>query len=401
MKTIKEKMRPVFQKLQGGLFADVGKADVGNAFSEMQKSGVSMMSWADPFYPDPSIPPHVKEAAIVAIEGGKSAHYTMPTGDMELKEKIAEKLRKENHMTLDAQRNILITPGSDSGLFYAMMPFISAGDEVLMPDPSYPSNFLNAELLGGVPVSVPLRAEDGFRLNVAEFRKRLTPKTKMVLITNPNNPTTTVFTREDLTQLAAFIVENDLICVCDEAFESIVFDGREFVDIATLPGMWERTLTTFSISKGMGLSGFRVGYIVADDKVIDVLFGATVNVLGATSTVSQQAAIAAFADSAFIAAYNQKHAARRKYAYDAFNAVPGVSMLMPQSSFFCWIDVSALGDSTEIVNYLIREAKVSCNDGKAYGKEGTGHLRLIIGCYLADETAYAAIDRMAKALAAY
>ncbi|MEG1932382.1 MAG: pyridoxal phosphate-dependent aminotransferase, partial [Pygmaiobacter sp.] len=301
MNSIKDKMRPVFRGLQGGLFAEVGKADVGNAFSQLQKNGVSMMSWADPFYPDPSIPEHVKAAAIKSIEGGKSAHYTMPTGDMELKEKIAEKLRSENHMELDAQRNILITPGSDSGLFYSMMPFLEPGDEVLMLDPSYPSNFLNAELLGAVPVGVPLYAENDFRLDITEFEQRLTPKTKMVLLTNPNNPTTTVFGREELEGLAKFIVKHDLVCVCDEAFESIIFDGREFVDIATLPGMWERTLTTYSISKGMGLSGFRVACIVADDHVIDALFGATVNVLGATSTVSQQAAIAAYSDRAFVA----------------------------------------------------------------------------------------------------
>jgi aspartate/methionine/tyrosine aminotransferase len=395
---IKAKMRPAFQKLEGGLFSTVSKADVGSAYNDLQKQGVSMMGWADPFYPDPAIPPHVMETAIKAIQGGFPAHYTMPIGNVELKQMIAQKLERENHLKVEPERNIIITPGSDSGLLYAMMPFINLGDEILVPDPSYPSNFLDGELLGGVTVRVPLREENGYEIEVEEFRKRWTPKTKMVLLTNPNNPTTTVFGRKQLEELAQFIVEKDLICVADQAFESTVFDGREMVSIASLPGMWERTLTVCSISKGMGLSGFRVGYIVANDVIMDVLFGGAVNVLGATSTVSQLAAITAFQNSDFIQEYNHKHDVRRRYAYEALNAVPGVSMDMPQSGFFCWVNVSRLGDSSEIMEYLIKEAKVACNDGKPYGENGAGHLRIIIGCYWEDQTSFDAIDRVKAAL---
>ena len=398
MKTIRDLMRPAFAKLEGGLFSTVTKADVGGAYSEMQKQGISLMGWADPFYPDPSIPLHLVARAKELLDDGFPSHYTMPIGDEELKCCIAEKLRRENHLEVDPRRNIIITPGSDSGLLYAMMPFIEPGDEVLVPDPSYPSNFLNPELLGGKAIHVPLDEENGFSLNVDEFRRRLTPRTKMVLLTNPNNPTTTVFGRQQLEELASFIVENDLVCVADQAFESTIFDGREMVSIASLPGMWERTLTVCSISKGMALSGFRVGYIVADDAIMDVLFGGAVNVLGATSTLSQQVAIAAFRDCRFMDEYNQKHERRRRYAYEAFNSVPGVSMQMPQSSFLCWVDVSKLGDSTEIMGYLIREARVACNDGKPYGEQGAGHLRLVIGCYWDDEQAFQAIDRMKEAL---
>ena len=398
MKTIRDLMRPAFARLEGGLFSAVTKADVGGAYSEMEKQGISLMGWADPFYPDPSIPPHLTVRAKELLDGGFPSHYTMPIGDGELKCCIAEKLRRENHMEVDPARNIIITPGSDSGLLYAMMPFIEPGDEVLVPDPSYPSNFLNPELLGGKAVHVPLNEKDGFSLDIEAFRSRLTPRTKMVLLTNPNNPTTTVFGRAQLEQLAELIVENDLVCVADQAFESTIFDGREMVSIAPLPGMWERTLAVCSISKGMGLSGFRVGYIVADDAIMDVLFGGAVNVLGATSTLSQQVAIAAFRDCAFIEQYNKKHERRRRYAYEAFNSVPGVSMQMPQSSFLCWLDVSALGDSTDVMQYLIQEARVACNDGKPYGEQGAGHLRLVIGCYWEDEQAFQAIDRMKEAL---
>lgn len=395
---IRSKMKPAFAALQGGLFAEVTKADVGGGFAALQKQGVSMMGWADPFYPDPSVPPHLLRRAVEILEEGAVSHYTMPIGNEELKQEIAKKLARENGIQADAQRNILITPGSDSGLLYAMMPFIGAGDEVLVPDPSYPSNFLNAELLGGRSVPVPLDAEHGYRIDIGAFEAAVTPRTKMVLLTNPNNPTTTVFLRQDLEALARFICRHDLICVADQAFESTIFDGREMVSIAALPGMAERTVTVFSISKGMGLSGFRVGYLVACDTIMDVLHGGAVNVLGATNTLSQLVAIEAFRDPSFITAYNKKHEARRRYAYEVFSKVPGVRMQMPESGFMCWLDVSALGDSSEIYAYLLKEARVACNDGKPYGRQGAGYLRLIIGCYWDDRKAYDAIDRMAAAL---
>ena len=395
---IKQKMNPRFARLEGGLFSTVTKADVGSAYNDLQAQGVSLMGWADPFYPDPSIPQHLMDAAIAYLRNGFPSHYTMPIGSTELKKEIAKKLERENALHVDPERNIIITPGSDSGLLYAMMPFLCAGDEVLVPDPSYPSNFLNAELLGGVTVPVPLDAEAGYRLDMDAFEASVSGRTKMVLLTNPNNPTTTVFCREDLEKLAAFVEKHDLVCVVDQAFESTIFDGREMVTFASLPGMWERTVTVFSISKGMGLSGFRVGYLVADDRIMDVLYGGAVNVLGATNTLSQLVAIEAFCDPSFVEAYNRKHDYRRRYAYEAFSRVPGVSMRLPESGFMAWVDVSALGDSTEIVSYLIREAKVACNDGKAYGSRGSGHLRVIIGCYWDDKRATDAIDRMCRAL---
>ena len=395
---IRAKMRPGFAALQGGLFSSVSKADVGGSFAEMQKRGITMMSWADPFFPDPSTPAHVLKKAVELLESGRMSHYTMPIGNPQLKERFAARWKERTNMELEPQRNIIITPGSDSGLLYAMMPFIEPGDEVLVPDPSYPSNFLNPVLLGGKTISVPLSKENGFHLDLDAFSRAITPRTKMVLLTNPNNPTTTVFSRQELTALAELIVQHDLICVCDQAFEDSIFDGREMVSIATLPGMWERTLTVCSISKGMGLSGFRVGYIVANDQIMDVLFGGAVNVLGATGTLQQEAAIAAMDDLSFVDAYVQDYDARRRYAYEAFNAVPGVHMLLPESTFLCWVDVSQLGDSTQIMEYLITKALVACNDGKPYGPSGSGYLRFVLGCCGSRDMMESAIDRVCSAL---
>ncbi len=398
---IREKMRPGFASLQGGLFSSVSKADVGGGFAQMQARGVTMMSWADPFFPDPSTPARIKDRAVELIQSGRMSHYTMPIGNPTLKERFAEQWFRRTGMKLEPQRNIIITPGSDSGLLYAMMPFLEPGDEVLVPDPSYPSNFLNPVLLGGKAVPVPLREENGFHPDPEDFARAITPRTKMVLLTNPNNPTTTVFTRDELTALAKVIVDHDLVCVCDQAFEDSIFDGREMVSIATLPGMWERTLTVCSISKGMGLSGFRVGYIIADDAIMDVLYGGAVNVLGATGTLQQEAAITAMEDLSFMAEYVAEYDRRRRYAYERFNAVPGVRMLLPEATFLCWVDVSALGDSSQIMSYLVQEALVSCNDGKPYGPSGAGHLRFVLGACGSSRDMEVAVDRACAALGRY
>jgi aspartate aminotransferase/aminotransferase len=248
-------------------------------------------------------------------------------------------------------------------------------------------------------VNVPLKEEDGYQPDIKEFEKRLTPNTKMVLMSHPNNPTGTVFRRENLAELCDFIVKNDLILVCDQAFEDHIFDGIEFVSPATLPGMWERTLTVFSLSKGYGLSGLRVGYIVADDRVMDVLYGGAVNVLGATNTAAQLAAITALNDKTILPKYFAEFERRRRIAYEAWSTVPGVTMQLPESGFLSWLNVSRLGSDAEVAAYLTKEAKVVVNEGAYYGcLGGPGHLRIVHGCFADESRARAAYNRIRDAL---
>lgn len=394
-----EKLKPGFLPVQGGLFADVAKADVGESAMRMMQQGVTLLCWADPFFPDPSTPPHVRQALLDAIQTGRDVHYTQPIGSMTLKEKIGQKLMRKGYC-IDPQRNILITPGSDSGLFYAMYPFICPGDEVMVPDPSYPNNFQNVETMGGALVRVPLDAANDYALDISAFEARLTPKTKMIVLTNPNNPTTTVFSKKNLRTLSSFVIENDLLLVVDQAFEDILYDERQMTEAALLPGMWERTLVVCSASKGMGLSGYRVGYIVACDAIMDKLYGAAVSVIGAANTLAQIAAEAAYADDRFIDEYKAVFDKRRQYLYHKLSAIPGVRMEMPQSSFLAWVDVSALGDSAEITALLAREARCLVNDGHSYGRQGEGHIRIVFGCLADDNALQDAVDRIAAALLA-
>ena len=367
---IKNKIARGYADVQGGLFSSVEKADVGDVVSRLGARGIDIMAWADPFFPDPSIPEHILEAYLNALKTGFPAHYTMPIGNTQLKEAMAKKITKDCGIDVDPNRNLLVTPGSDSGLLFAMSIFVDYEDEVLVHSPSYPSNFLNPKILGGKTVVVPTYAEDNYRLNIDEFKKRLTSKTKMVLLTNPNNPTGTSYTKENLEELAKFIIENDLVAVVDQAFEDVVFDGHEMVTMASIEGMWERTITTYSVSKGMVLSGFRVGFLMADDHIMDILYGSAVNFIGATNTAAQLAVIEAFKDLSFMEGYRQKHMRRAKYAYEAFNSVENVSMDLMESGFFSWVNVSKLDSSANIVNYLMESAKVMVNDGKNMANMG-------------------------------
>ena len=395
---IKAKMNGRFRDLQGGLFLEVTKADVGEGAGNFMKAGGDIMAWADPFFPDPAIPESVKKAMHEAIDGGFPAHYGMPIGIYELREALAEHISERTGLSIDPSRNVIVTPGSDSGLLYAMMPFISEGDEVMVPDPSYPSNFLNPKLLGGKTVPVPLHPEDNYQVRIEEFEKRLTPRTKMVLLTHPNNPTTTVYRRESIEALCRFIIDNDLVLVCDQAFEDHIYDGIEFVAPCTLPGMWERTLTVCSISKGIGLSGFRIGYIYACDKIMDVLYGGAVNVLGAACTLSSLGAIAAIKDKEHMRSNYERLERRRRLAYDILSTAPGVEMKMSESGILSWLNISRLGTSAEVADYIMEHAKIMVNQGTPYGAQGEGWLRIVTACFASDEDAAVRFERIKAAL---
>lgn len=397
---MKNKMIPAFARAEGGLFSSVEKADVGGAYQELEKRGVALMGWADPFMPDRSLPAHVEEAYIAAIRDESAPHYTAPIGSGALKEKLAEKLLRQNGLKVDPQRNILITPGSDSGLYFAILPFVHPGDEVLIPSPSYPNNFLDVEIMGGKPVPVELRAEDGYQLDPAAMEAAVTERTRLVILTHPNNPTTAVYDRASLEGLRDLCVRHDLILVCDQAFEDYTY-GAEMVTPAALEGMFERTVTVFSFSKGMGLSGLRVGYLVCDDRIMDALYANAVGVIGATSTPAQRAVLAALERPAFMGEFARAFDYRRRKAYEILNSVPGVRCALPRSGFLCWVDVSALGSSSDIVSYLVREARVSVNDGVNYGPGGAGHLRIVLGVYRDDRKVVDALERIRDALLRY
>lgn len=377
-------------------FANVRRIDFGETM-RLTRQGLTMMGWADPFYPDPCLPAHVIEATKAALDEGKT-HYTVPVGSLDLRRAIVGKLKTYNGLTVDPETEMVITPGSDTGLYYAMQVLIAPGDEVLNPEPSYGSNHVNTLLMGATSVQVPLRESAGYQLDVEDLEARLSPRTKAIVLTQPNNPTGTVHSRETLEALARFAIANDLFVVADHAFESTVFDGRELVTIAALPGMWERTISVFSTSKGMGMSGYRIGYNVACAPIMTVMHSAAVNVMGAPNSFAQAGAIAAFANDAFIEDFTRVFDGRRKVAFERLNAVAGVRCLMPEAGFMIWVNVAALGASKDVVRHLIEDARVIVGSGAGYGPSGEGYIRIMLGS-LRDEAAFEdALDRIVAAL---
>lgn len=397
---MKRKMTEYFRQSEGGIFSEVEKADVGDVYERLQEQGVTLMGWADPFLPEKNHPEILFDIIKEEVDNPISFHYTAPIGNSKLKEKIAAKLEKKNNLKVNPSTNILITPGSDSGLFYAMMPFIKPGDEVIVPTPCYPNNIHNTELLHGTLVTVELKKENQYQIDIKAFENVLSEKTKMVVLTHPNNPTTTVFNKESLEQLCQFVISNDLILVVDQAFEDYIFD-EQLISPMSMDGMFERTITVFSVSKGMGLSGLRVGYIVACDEIMDSLYANAVYVLGATNTLFQNSLVRIVDHLDYMDEYKVIFDRRRKMAYDIINSIPNVSMEMPESGFLCWVDVSELGDSTKIVDYLSKNAKISVNDGKNYGPGGEGFLRIVLGVKLDDDIINQSLSRMKKALSVY
>ncbi len=397
---MKEKMIRAFREANGGLFEKSGKADIGTAYQEMARENIDLMGWADPFMPDKSMPEHIKRALIEEIEAPSSAHYTAPVGSSELKHVLARKLKLLNGLEVVPDRNTLITPGSDSGLYLAILPFIEKGDEVLIPSPSYPNNYTDVAIMGGVCVPVLLKEEKGYQLDIGDLEEKVTERTKMVILTHPNNPTTTVYNKRSLEGLRDFVIRHDLILVCDQAFEDFTFEN-EMITPAAMEGMFERTVTVFSFSKGMGLSGLRVAYIVASDEIMDSLYANAVAVIGAASTSSQNALCKAFDDLSFMDGFEKAYENRRWRAFEILNSISGASCLLPQSGFLCWLDISRIGDSTKICEYLVKEARVSVNDGKNYGPGGEGHLRIVLGVYKDDEAVFDALYRIKEALERY
>ena len=355
------------------------------------------MNWADPYRPSDTVPPHVKAAVIESLNS-MAAHYTFPTGDFALCDAIAERVEKKNGVKINPRTELTISNGSDSAFAFVMRPFLVPGEdnEVMMPVPSYAHNFAVPPMIGGRSVMVPTRQEDGYDLDIDEFEKRVTPKTKMVVLTNPNNPTGTVYTRSTMEKLADFCIRHDLLCVVDQCFEDSVFDGHEYVSMMALPGMWERTITIGSISKGMGLCGFRVAYIVAPESITEVFHQTAVLFIGATNTMAQAGITAALKDTRFMEDMRQEWMIRADILGSILDTIPHIRYVKPQAGFFFWIDVSYYGTDEEVMRYLVQEANVVVSTGALF--TDSTHIRIIYGCLKDREACINAVKAVKEAL---
>lgn len=389
---IEERMTAGFREKKSGLFGPAGSGAV---------MPVTNLASADLFYPEMPFPPSVRQAMAAALKDPAMVHYGHPLGRVSLRRAIGERLEKKYGHRVDPDRHILVFPGSELAMQVGMLPFLEPGDEVLIHDPGYLANSIDPQAMGAVPVAVPLKGKS-FSLDMAEYEKRVTPRTKMVILTYPNNPTGTIYSVEELRDLCQFVVRHDLILLCDMAFDDYIYDGENLLWPAAEPGMWERTISLFTVSKGWGLCGLRVGYMVADTPVLDALLGRIPALMGGAANIAQVGAEAALRDSQLLEENKRRLEARRNSTYQRLCRVPGLAVTLPQAGFQLWIDVSQLGTGAEVIRYLKEKAQVLVNNGAAFGPDnGRDHLRLVFGCVNEEREYNDAIDRLCEALKSY
>jgi aminotransferase len=355
---------------------------------------VAFLSWAKP---TSGAPKHIGEAAITAIKDGLVDGYSVSAGLPELRQEIVKKLKRDN--SIDATiSQIIVTVGAIEGLAVSIMTTIDPGDEVILPSPTYSTHINQVALASGKPVFVPTIEEDGFILDIEGIKKAITPKTKAILYCSPSNPTGTVFSEQQLRQLAEIALEHNLMVITDEAYEYFTFEGHKHFSIASIPEIRKNVVSCFTFTKTYAMTGWRIGYLVTDDEIIPQINKAHIPFAICVPVVSQYAALAALKNSQeCIEEFRQKYLSARNLMcqrLDFLNSVfeyqkPGGSYLM-----FPKILLKEGKDSQQFCVKLLKDAKVSTTPGVDFGPTGEGHLRLSF-C-VPEEMINNAFDRMEK-----
>lgn len=326
--------------------------------------------------PDFDTPEYIKEAACRALAEGK-VHYTSNYGTMELRQAIADKLNRQNHIDYKTSE-ILVTVGLSEAVFAVLAAILNEGDEILVPDPVW-LNYVNVpNLLGAVPVTYNLKEETGFQIDFDEIRAKITPKTRAVVIVTPNNPTGGVLTEDVLKELADIAVSNDLMVLADEVYERLIYDGEKHISIASLPGMKERTFTLNGMSKAYAMDGWRLGYVAAPESYIVTMNKFHQHNTTCAPSFVQAAAAAALTDEGDeVNEMVKEYKRRRDCAVKAINEIPGLSCQCPKGAFYIFINCKALNRSCEeLADYFLEEAKIALVPGNVFGPGGEGYLRM-------------------------
>ncbi len=318
-------------------------------------------------------PAHVREAAKAAIDAGRTHYERNP----DLREAIAVTLERDHDIRVDPVGGLVVTPGAHLAIYDVFRAWVEPGDEVVMADPgSY--YHANTVANGGVSVRVPLRPERGFRLDPDEVEAAVTPRTKVLALTNPEAPAASVHARADLERLADVAIRHDLLVVSDELYQAVTFTPAEHVSIAALPGMAERTITVDGLSKAWAMTGWRVGYAAGDPRLIAPV--QAVNHLNCISlnTIAQVAAHAALTGpQGFLDEARETYRRRRDLVVERVRAIPGLDCAVPEGTYYVWVDHRALGvSSVRFQRHCIKGFGITFNPGPVFGPSGEGYARL-------------------------
>jgi aspartate/methionine/tyrosine aminotransferase len=325
--------------------------------------------------PDFDTPRNIREAAKRALDEG-ATHYTPTVGIPELRVAIAVDASARKGFSVAPER-VVVTPGGKPVMFFAILALIGEGDEVIYPDPGFPIYESMVSYVGGKAVPCPIRQENGFRLDPAELAALVTPRTRLVIINSPANPTGGVSTRQDIEQIAAVAREHDLIVLADEIYGRMLYEG-EHVSIASLPDMADRTIVLDGFSKTYAMTGWRLGYGIVPEALVTPFSRLLVNSVSCTNAATQWAGVEALTgpqDS--VDAMVAEFRVRRDLVVAGLNSIPGVTCLLPAGAFYAFPDISATGlTGSELADKLLYEGGVSVLAGTAFGQVGRFHLRL-------------------------
>ena len=339
--------------------------------------------------PDFVTPWHIRDAGIESLEKGKT-YYTSNSGLSELREEIANYLKRRFQIQCDAKSQVLVTVGGSEAIDLVFRSLLAPGDEVIVPQPSFVCYGPLACLARGVPVYVNTKAENRFKLTPDELRAAITPRTKIVVLPFPNNPTGAILTKEELEALAEVLEGTNILVLSDEIYGELTY-GRDHCSCASLPGLAERTILVSGFSKAFAMTGWRLGYLVAPQELFPQILKIHQYAVMCAPTTSQYAAIEAMRNGADdVVAMRAEYNRRRRYLTAGLRAINGIECFEAEGAFYLFPDFSSFGLSSEdFCSQLLHEYQVAIVPGTAFGESGEGFARI--------SYAYS-VDHISKAL---
>ncbi|MDI9243084.1 aminotransferase class I/II-fold pyridoxal phosphate-dependent enzyme [Fusibacillus kribbianus] len=325
--------------------------------------------------PDFDTPWHVREEGIYSLEKGRT-FYTSNAGLKELKYEIAAYLKRRCQVEYDPDHEVMVTVGGSEAIDLALRAMINPGDEVLIPTPCYVSYYPCAVLADAVPVVIELKEENEFRLTAEELLASITPKTKVLILPFPNNPTGAIMEKEDLEAIAKVVIEKDLLVITDEIYSELTYSG-DHVTIAALPGMRERTVLINGFSKAYAMTGWRLGYTAAPRLILEQMLKIHQYAIMCAPTTSQYAAVEAMRNGdADVAMMRESYDQRRRFVLASLREM-GLSCFEPKGAFYVFPNIKKFGmSSEEFAETLLKKEKVAVVPGSAFGACGEGFIRI-------------------------
>lgn len=325
--------------------------------------------------PDFDTPDHVIEAAHRAMADGHT-HYAPPLGLAGFREAIATDAAERLDVRVEPHR-VVVTPGAKPVLTYALNALIEPGDEVIVPDPGFPIYASMVRFLGGVPVPIPLRARLSYRLDLDELRSLVSPRTRMIVINSPNNPTGGMLSRADLEGIAAIALAHDLVVLTDEVYSRLVHEGQHH-SMLQVDGMAEHTIVLDGLSKTYAMTGWRLGWAIVPVALVEPFERQIINSVTSTATFAQVAGIAALSGPQEpVAAMLAEFGERRRLIVQGLDALPGIGAAAAPGAFYVFPDVGGTGlDGAAFARRMLEEASVSMVAGTDFGAVATDHVRI-------------------------